>query len=1289
MFAKVPLPSLQTATWPELARLSHAVQLRVARAELLTIPDLARTGPPTERPTVYLGDLVDNPNVLVAVEATAPGTTEAMRQLVDEQLAVRLGDFPAYLLDAPDNDLPPRDAKAADLTKWATAHACRPLLDMRWPGLPGINTAQGTARYPWDATVGQLLTLKPPSGMLQSKTIQQERWVRAWLDGEASWQRLARAWPHLHAQALAQPGTAEAVTDFIGRLWNWRTARVKRTTPMVPERWGRIEVQDARQRRRLVLSVHFPPWCGGTAKSVTIEDEREDPESLQRRLPGLLDVQWHCTAHGADACPVPLAVVDQLLVLLAAAMPGSEMEAIAVRMSSPVWREALNALAGPQPGARPDPEVMPRQTTTKPLAEGQLRWKLTLDNSGQPDAVELVIQTPNKKTGFKTTKVPPARLIEVANERGTPQDVALAELAYTRSLVSRYSYGNSGAIWQAFWRHLVALPALLVGNDAEPFVMRRQAARLAVTPRDGDEIQVQLASDAGLFEWRDLPTVIAPEGWLLVRALANRTFWVLDLAASARPILTQLRRCDGKFPQAALDQVLRAISANPELPVDLHRDLSGEEVGHLTSWRAELRPVGEAGVGIALRLRLKALDGLSWQSEWLVPGQGVPQISAFVDGARVWTARDLPHEAQHAERLGLLLDLTDLEANQAFATQVLETDRAADLLLALADPDLGLEAHWPESARPRVVKKADSNALGLQLRPGREWFTVGGGVTIDGLHVPVDRLLEVLRGGRRTVRLDADTLIHLSESLRKTLGPLLDVAHAGRHGLEVGLVHAAALADLGPGADVPKTWLAMRERVREAGQLRPVQPPGLTAKLRPYQNEGMAWLQRMAHWAPGAVLADDMGLGKTVQALTILLHRQALGPALVVAPLTLASNWQNEQARFAPGLEIRWLRAMSDADLQNLQPGQVVWASWDLMARRIEALAPIAWATLVLDEAQAAKNPSTKRAQAVYQVKAGFRLALSGTPVENRISELWSLMRATVPGLLGSWESFRERFGVAIEAHSDKEASQRLARVIRPFLLRRTKREVAQDLPEKTEITLEVELSPGERALYAEHRAAILHALNSPDSPISPEQRRFMVLQGLTRLRQLACHPQLIDAETQLASAKLTVLLERLLELHAEGHRALVFSQFTRHLGLVRAALERAGLTCGYLDGQMTEKDRHAAVQAFQAGRGDVFLLSLKAGGVGLNLTSASYVFLLDPWWNPAVEDQAADRTHRIGQTRPVTIYRLVAKQTVEEAILALQAEKRELVDQLLDGTGAASKMGDAELLAVLLDPGQ
>jgi SNF2 family DNA or RNA helicase len=307
-------------------------------------------------------------------------------------------------------------------------------------------------------------------------------------------------------------------------------------------------------------------------------------------------------------------------------------------------------------------------------------------------------------------------------------------------------------------------------------------------------------------------------------------------------------------------------------------------------------------------------------------------------------------------------------------------------------------------------------------------------------------------------------------------------------------------------------------------------------------------------------------------------------------------------------------------------------------------------------------------------------MALSGTPVENRLSELWSLYRLVFPGLLGSRESFRERFIAPIERERDARARAALARVVRPFLLRRTKAEVARELPPRVETLAAVSLSEGERHLYEDVRLASLERLKEASGP----QKRFEVLAALTRLRLAACHPRLVDADSPLSSSKLERLLELLEAARAEGGRALVFSQFVKHLALVREALEARGVAMQYLDGQTPAAEREGRVAAFQRGEGDVFLISLKAGGTGLNLTAADHVFHLDPWWNPAVEDQATDRAHRIGQTKPVTVTRLISEGTIEEAILALHEEKRDLATSLLSEADGAAALSTEQLLALL-----
>ena len=352
-------------------------------------------------------------------------------------------------------------------------------------------------------------------------------------------------------------------------------------------------------------------------------------------------------------------------------------------------------------------------------------------------------------------------------------------------------------------------------------------------------------------------------------------------------------------------------------------------------------------------------------------------------------------------------------------------------------------------------------------------------------------------------------------------------------------------------------------------------------------------------------------------------------------------------------------------------------ASYDIVARDVVQLAEIAFGTLVLDESQAIKNAAARRSGAVRDLTAGFRVALSGTPIENHLGELWGLFRAISPALLGSWDRFRDRFATAIERDRDPERRRALVAVVRPFLLRRTKQKVAPELPARTETVRLVTLSPGERDRYESERLAAVHALAAAD----PITGRFAMLAAISRLRRLACNVKLVDDNTSLGSSKLAQVLEIVDELRAAGHRALVFSQFTSHLALVREALDARGVTYQYLDGQTPAGERERLVAAFQAGQGELFLLSLKAGGTGINLTGADYVLHLDPWWNPAAEDQATDRAHRIGQVKPVTVVRLVAKDTIEEAVLALHDEKRELAESLLAGGDLASKLTSKELI--------
>jgi superfamily II DNA or RNA helicase len=448
-------------------------------------------------------------------------------------------------------------------------------------------------------------------------------------------------------------------------------------------------------------------------------------------------------------------------------------------------------------------------------------------------------------------------------------------------------------------------------------------------------------------------------------------------------------------------------------------------------------------------------------------------------------------------------------------------------------------------------------------------------------------------------------------------------------------------------------------------------PDDLNATLRAYQQHGVDWLAFLRDAELGAVLADDMGLGKTLQTIAVL-----NGRALVVCPKSVLHNWAAEIARFRPSLRVAFFHGPSRA----VDPlADVTLTTYAVLRLDTGALAGEAWDAVVLDEAQAIKNESSQTARAAFTLQGRFRVALSGTPVENRLEELWSIMHFANPGLLGGRSDFQERFGAPIAA-GDPGAAGRLRAKIRPFVLRRLKRDVLPELPPRTDQVLRVELDEHERAVYDAVRVATKKEVSEK---LQQGGGVLAALEALLRLRQASCHAALVPGQTAETSSKIDAVVEALSDAAADGHKVLVFSQWTSLLDLVEPHLQGAGIGFTRLDG--STRDRAAVVGAFQAEAGPpVMLVSLKAGGTGLNLTAADHVFLLDPWWNPAVEDQAADRAHRIGQERPVVVYRIVAKDTVEERILALQEKKRAIADVALGDASQAAGITREELLALL-----
>ncbi len=675
------------------------------------------------------------------------------------------------------------------------------------------------------------------------------------------------------------------------------------------------------------------------------------------------------------------------------------------------------------------------------------------------------------------------------------------------------------------------------------------------------------------------------------------------------------------------------------------------------------------------------------------PGKGGKVLTAEVDGRTVRTTRDVAREK-------------DLAAAAVAACPALEGKMDGDLSWRLENPedalaflaeteDLGGKAvlAWPKGGRFRVRRLRGLGGVSIRVNSSSEWFELDGAVRIDeNLVADMASLLASLReSGGKFVEIGEGEFVALTEELRRQLLDLeaMGEFHNGKFRLPVlagGLLEELA----GSGAELVEDaeWRRGLERRRELAGFTPELPEGFNAELRDYQLEGYRWMARLAEWGAGACLADDMGLGKTVQALAILARRAHAGPALVVAPTSVCHNWISETIRFAPHLRMRQFgEGDRAARIAALGPGDVLMTSYSLLRQEDKLLGGVHWSTVVLDEAQAIKNIAAKRSKAAMALDADFRLITTGTPIENHLSELWNLFRFINPHLLGSWRKFQDRFGVPIERNRDHEAALRLRRIIRPFILRRTKAQVLGSLPPKTEITLAVELGERERAFYESLRRGAVERLDAEAAEGgSAEKRRFLILAEIMRLRRACCSPELAGGGADFPSAKQEQFKETLSELVANNHKVLVFSQFVDHLSIIRRHLDAMGIRYQYLDGSTPAKARKKAVDDFQGGVGDVFLISLKAGGLGLNLTAADYVIHMDPWWNPAVEDQASDRAHRIGQEKPVTVYRLVAAGTIEEKIVELHRDKRDLADNLLSGADRAAGLDMEEILRLLRD---
>ena len=752
---------------------------------------------------------------------------------------------------------------------------------------------------------------------------------------------------------------------------------------------------------------------------------------------------------------------------------------------------------------------------------------------------------------------------------------------------------------------------------------------------------------------------------------------VVELTPYEQKLYSMLLRL-GSMPEEAESRLQELLLAVGNL-VEVHSDLI--EGGSTLE-----RVAGEATVVLRVTPKKGAfivaccVQPLQGGRMRFYPAEGKATVYDTREGTRYQVERDIDEEARRLEDLKAFCagELGFVPGPEP-EPRTIELEELLPLMAFVAEhkPDFAVE--WPDGAKISLKEPVHAESYAMGLRTKENWFEVEGTLQIDEQTIlSAAELLKLMQGkmvGKRFVRLGQTEFLALNERLAKELSRVQQLARVRNNKVIIPRFEVGLLGEM---LSHPESILRedqgvaeLLRKIEEAARMPIEVPQELQAQLRDYQEEGYRWMTRLAAWGAGACLADDMGLGKTVQTIAVLLNRANHGPSLVVAPASVVYNWQNEIERFAPTLKVHILHETDDRKrlVRSLSERDILLTTYGLLVREQKALTDKSWNVVCLDEAHTIKNRQTKMSQAAMGLQADFHIAITGTPLQNYLSELWNLFQFINTGLLGSFEAFSHDFITPIEVGHDKERQQTLRQILQPFLLRRTKAEVIDELPEKTEIIRRVELSDGERVAYEAMR------IEAQMQVAQASKVDVNVLSSITRLRQAA------DSES-----KLEDFVALLTQIVTGGNRVLVFSQFTTFLSAAQHRLEshsgaislptgESGLTSFYLDGSTPIAKRKQLVERFQNGEAQVFFISLKAGGLGLNLTGANYVIHLDPWWNPAIEQQATDRAYRIGQRRNVTVYHLIAADTIEEKILRLHKTKRDLADALLQDQNTAQTL--------------
>ncbi len=880
----------------------------------------------------------------------------------------------------------------------------------------------------------------------------------------------------------------------------------------------------------------------------------------------------------------------------------------------------------------------------------------------------------SKGTWTKGRKISPEKLLQVNKSILNNQDLAMC---------SSVEMKNAG--WNQYYKEDYNMDKALMAIIGHPHIYLNENEKIPIEINKG-EIDLIVKKHNGHFNMA-LSIIPNRTGTIIKKETLTR-YKVYEIREEHLNLAKALGSETIKIPKEGKDQLLETITGIASL-VNIQSDMQ-EHIGNLPNIDANPTPhVVLIPIGDDMKLEL-FVKPFSNQAPYLKPGKGSNSIISEVEGIKTVANRDLDIE------LNLLQELLDFSPtlshhkDDSLEWHFTEIEDCLKILLELQElkNNNKIILEWPKGEKFKLSGTADFNNLSMSIKKDKDWFGVEGKIQVnEDVVMDLQHLLQIMNKSKSNfIEIKEGQFLALTDKFRKKMEEAQNYFFIDNNGLKIHGLAASAfelftkeLAHL----ESDKAWKEQINTIKKAKKIKAVVPKDFKATLRDYQFIGYQWLLQLAEWGVGACLADDMGLGKTIQVLAVLIHRAKKGPALVIAPASVARNWISEAAKFAPSLSIHTLREGDrTTTINNLTKNDVLISSYGLLHSEIDKIKELNFSTIVLDEAQAIKNYSSKRSKAAMKLNGDFKIITTGTPIENHLGELWNLFQFINPGLLGSLEQFGEKFAKPIERR-DENSIIALQNLIRPFILRRRKGEVLKELPSKTEIMLTVNLNHEEAALYEALRREAVEKMAQLESNNEGENR-IRILAEIMKLRRMCCNTQLVMPKSKIKSSKLKLFGEILEELLDNGHKVLVFSQFVGHLHLIRDYIESQQIHYQYLDGQTPITKRQDRIDAFQNGEGDVFLISLKAGGVGLNLTAADYVIHMDPWWNPAVEDQASDRAHRIGQTKPVTIYRLITEGTIEEKIVKLHQEKRYLADSLLEGTDKGAKITSNELLDLL-----